>query len=445
MAPALLLSGEGVEQHEQLPSYSDANTKAASPTASSSAAFRTQHSYSLETGKGKPWLNLNVTSRAVSAKVLPVFRDDDEISGEVKINLDKPESYKGVTINILGEFTTVGQESIPFLDLSTNLWSPSPSASKLSGSHTWPFSMGLPKEVHVSTAPKEPGKNYPLPPTFSERASPAYIDYKIIVTVKRGMLKVNQTLSTSFVYVPRWVASPPSPLRITAYLEGSSLLGPEADPEGWKILPPVSVTGILFDSKHVKVKMILALGSPLSYALGSPIPLFLTLKGTDSQALDLLSQPSAQNIFLTRTIAIGSTATDDAAPRRSNNTFPEQVSRAYWWPSEEGAPQDAVRVLQGEIDVPKTLKPEFMFPRLLLRYHVSVFPFSTAGFAPEHSTPKNEPLLAEKISIVTDNAPGVIPRSHAPPGYVKPAEGNYNNSMGYLENGNQRFYGHHIR
>jgi hypothetical protein len=31
---------------------------------------------------------------------------------------------------------------------------------------------------------------YRLPPNFTERASPAYIDYKLIVTVQRGVLRV---------------------------------------------------------------------------------------------------------------------------------------------------------------------------------------------------------------------------------------------------------------
>jgi hypothetical protein len=32
---------------------------------------------------------------------------------------------------------------------------------------------------------------FSLPPTFSERASAAYIDYKLYVTVRRGGLRVN--------------------------------------------------------------------------------------------------------------------------------------------------------------------------------------------------------------------------------------------------------------
>lgn len=88
--------------------------------------------------------------------------------------------------------TAVGQEPIPFLDVSSQLWTPA-NSSKLSGSESWPFSLTLPSEASVGESAKAPQKLYPLPPTFTERASPAYIDYKITVTVKRGTFKVNQT------------------------------------------------------------------------------------------------------------------------------------------------------------------------------------------------------------------------------------------------------------
>lgn len=39
---------------------------------------------------------------------------------------------------------------------------------------------------------KKEGMKYRLPPNFTERASAAYIDYKLFVTVQRGMLRVNQ-------------------------------------------------------------------------------------------------------------------------------------------------------------------------------------------------------------------------------------------------------------
>lgn len=88
--------------------------------------------------------------------------------------------------------TFVGQEEDVFLKQENSLWTPSGSDGKLSGKRSWPFEFILPKEVMVN----HPGTNktsaFRLPPHFSERASAAYIYYRIVVTIKRGFLKVNQ-------------------------------------------------------------------------------------------------------------------------------------------------------------------------------------------------------------------------------------------------------------
>ena len=59
------------------------------------------------------------------------------------------------------------------------------------GRYSWPFSLTLPAEVEVQDQKMK--KRFLLPTSFSERASTAYLDYKLIVTVKRGLLKVNHT------------------------------------------------------------------------------------------------------------------------------------------------------------------------------------------------------------------------------------------------------------
>lgn len=64
-----------------------------------------------------------------------------------------------------------------------------------------------------------------------------------------------------------------------------------------------------------------------------------------------------------------------------------------------------------------------------------MYPFHASGFNPSEAP--TEALLSEKLVITSANAPGVVPRSYAPPGYVPP-EGDYNIATGYLENGNQR-------
>jgi len=186
--------------------------------ASQATAERSERVYSLES-KGRRWISMFVKSRSTNPTLAPLFLEHDVISGRVELNLDKSETFKAVTISVSfvrlfgiskrlidigGQVqagtTSVGQEELLFLDISQDLWRPAfteggkPSSSKLKGRYSWPFTFTLPSEVLVSEA-KFKGKQgtYYLPPTFSERASPAYIDYRLCVTIKRGALRVNQT------------------------------------------------------------------------------------------------------------------------------------------------------------------------------------------------------------------------------------------------------------
>lgn len=107
----------------------------------------------------------------------------------------------------------------------------------------------------------------------------------------------------------------------------------------------------------------------LAYASNSPIPLLLTFRGTDVQALDLLV--SAPRLHLLRTVTIGSEAAEEDGPRRSNNTFVTGVAKGVFWPhearTEEGAGDPGIRMLRGEVFVPKEAKQSFAFPRFACR------------------------------------------------------------------------------
>ncbi|KAI0359735.1 hypothetical protein OH77DRAFT_1471440 [Trametes cingulata] len=423
-------------------SSSVAHTEGDPPTYVARLPEFAEHRYQLEDSKGRPWLWLIVKSRSKEARQLPLFFERDTISGTVEVDLDMAEGAKGVLISATAGVTAVGQDEIKYLEVSSQLWDAKSGPSKLTGKRSWPFAITLPEECSVPERGrgKQPQQVYPLPPTFSERASPAYIDYKLVVTVRKSAFRVNQTLATSFVYMPIIRADPPSPLRQLAYREGSPLIGPEGDPDGWKVLPSVTVAGTIFGARQVELQCTIAVSKPLIYALGSPIPLILTLTGSDEQALDLLSTPSAVRLHLVRVRLVGSHAVLDEPTGRSNNVFRDSVGTAFFWPSDEGAPRAGTRVLNGELEVKKSLKLGFVFPRFSLRYTLVLLPFQAPGFAP--ASPAGEALLTERISIASANAPGVVPRSYAPPGYVHPEEGDYNTAVGYLENGNQRFYHH---
>ena len=56
------------------------------------------------------------------------------------------------------------------------------------------------------------------------------------------------------VYIPLTRPTIASPLRRLAYQERSPLLGPDADPEGWNLLPPCTIKGKVFSSRQVDMK-----------------------------------------------------------------------------------------------------------------------------------------------------------------------------------------------
>lgn len=102
--------------------------------------------------------------------------------------------------------TKVGQEEEVFLEINHDVWSPAlghptddnASPSKLIGYFSWPFSIHIPTETTMSGTGSKCKTLFNLPPAFSEKASPAYIDYKLTVTVRRPTLRANQTFVLSF-------------------------------------------------------------------------------------------------------------------------------------------------------------------------------------------------------------------------------------------------------
>ncbi|TFK50169.1 hypothetical protein OE88DRAFT_1661768 [Heliocybe sulcata] len=425
-----------------LPSYSAQSQGPPSPIYA--------YEYFLE-NKGKTWLKLNVKNlRSTSKSSVPVFFDNEVVTGSVEVSLDKPEGIKSIAITLIGGTTAVGQEEALFLERRQQLWpEPSQINGPLQGQHSWPFSIAIPNDVPLAARyGGKPGETYRLPPTFSERASPAYIDYKLMVSVKRGVFRSDSTLVQTIAFLPRTRGDAPTSVRQKAYESGQPLPGPDIDPDGWKDLAPLTLKGILFGSKEVEIHSRLWLARPLSYAQGTPIHLFLDLSSNDAQALDIACGYGAVRIFLIRSVVVGSGATD-ASKTRSDNTFKTSVGRAVVWYTGESGPRSPSasttipsRRLQGEIDVKQSIKPNFDFPTLSVKYEIVFLPYHATGFVPV--THKDQPLQSEPVNIVTTYPEGYAsPKSYAPPGYEIPMEGNYNNVMGFLENGNQRFLGHH--
>lgn len=56
------------------------------------------------------------------------------------------------------------------------------------------------------------------------------------------------------------------------------------------------------------------------------------------------------------------------AVTRSDNYFKESTGKAYFWPSspETHPPDPKEKVMQGEMEIPRSVKPSFTFPRFTI-------------------------------------------------------------------------------
>ncbi|KAF8594683.1 hypothetical protein BDV93DRAFT_529177 [Ceratobasidium sp. AG-I] len=179
-------------EEPRLPSYSQS-----SPPQAAIPQF--EHTYTLN--KGVFWLTLKLRSYASSTGSLPVYHDGDlgVVAGDLSINSSELGKIKSITAVLSGERTVVGQDQSPsFLSMRKELWNSSMGAS----SGPWPIRFELPNEVDV----KDYGvqrERFKLPPSFSVKGVPSFIEYQISIEVKRGRFRLNSQLDTKFTYITR--------------------------------------------------------------------------------------------------------------------------------------------------------------------------------------------------------------------------------------------------
>ncbi|KAG6812365.1 hypothetical protein H0H92_003176 [Tricholoma furcatifolium] len=372
----------------------------------------TEHVYFL-TEKNRPFVTLKLYSSAKSPNSLPTFFEKENINGSLEINADRGDSIHAVTATVTGRIITGANagDSFTFLNQSLPIWSKSadvprvPSLSeaasknKLLGRCEWPLSIPIPRTV---MAPNESGSQqaYSLPETFLERRTTASIQIK-----------------TAFGYVPSTRPGQASMLRQIAYQQGTSLPGPNADPEGWKTLRPVSARAVMYRSQKVEVQCQLSLARPLSYTRGTTLPCFLTLQGTDANILDLFGTPSAVNVKLQRRVRFFSK--NSPSPMGCFDPWSEtmeDVGTASWWPSSSMNSRSGVRHLEGEIQLSKDLRPTTSIGDFTISYQIALRPFTVP-----HSSSESRSLLTEPVEIATMHAHGPRPKAYSPPAYDSPS------------------------
>jgi hypothetical protein len=91
-------------KEDALASKSQTHLLSSASFSSSTSPLRSEHRYCLTKGKGKdidrPWLTLFVSSRSPKPKFLPLFIGNDNISGTVELDFEKPETIREVKVTV---------------------------------------------------------------------------------------------------------------------------------------------------------------------------------------------------------------------------------------------------------------------------------------------------------------------------------------------------------
>ncbi|KAG8736528.1 hypothetical protein FRC10_009214 [Ceratobasidium sp. 414] len=293
---------EEILAEPRLPGYS--------PTSATRLPIRqVEHILSLNSSGGSSWLNLKLKSCAASSQAAPLFHQGDlgVVRGEVSINPAELSKVKSITVVLCGERTVVGQDKSPsFLDLRTELWN----ANVKWSSGPWKFELVLPEEVRV----KEYGaarEVYDLPPSFSVKTVPSFLEYRLTIEVKRGRFRLNSQcvnitlvfleylmalppecrLDTTIAYVPKNFSPKIPPPHLAALTKNQNL--PIPSDSNWAVVSVMDINGTLFGALPITMKVSIAVLPGSTLAIGTFAPVLVILECVDSQALDLFSAPSS--------------------------------------------------------------------------------------------------------------------------------------------------------
>ncbi|KAF9068961.1 hypothetical protein BDP27DRAFT_1522613 [Rhodocollybia butyracea] len=384
----------------------------------------TLHVFPLSDGRPRPWLVLTIGSSAKSAKSLPLFYEKENINATLELRADKGDSsIQSVIAMVRGRIITGprADETVTFLTIIHPIWArstetprtPSPSegvsGTKLFGDCVWNFSIPLPKKVSVGKS----NMQYRLPETFSERDLAASVQYDLTIHISRGKLRSDSQIRTPFGYVPSSKPDPPtSVLRQLAYQQNLPIPPPSADPRGWKTLGTCRAKGTILQNRPADVQCTLSLASPLCYTRGSIIPCSFSLSSRDPQALDMIMASDCIEVHLQRKVAYS------CAPGLEKRKVAEQESfrefgKAVWWPSPTIQRDPYTRHLDGEIKIPKDLRPTSLIDHFSISYSVILRSFNI----PALKSVSSEVLLSEPVEIVTTFARGPRPLVYSPPAY----------------------------
>ncbi|CAE6413662.1 unnamed protein product [Rhizoctonia solani] len=287
-----------------------------------------------------------------------------------------------------------------------------PQFIRSSGKWSWDFSFPIP--THFDNTVNGGSPQTKLPGNFSLRPYTGFMQYRVLLFVKRGKYISDLVeLQTLFSYVSRERAPPPSPLRELAYYQGSAPPGPETDPNGWEPCGTINAKGIIFGNRAVNLVYRPFLANPTTYSRGGTIFYRIEVSGDDSQALDLLSSPSAITVLLTREAECKIFREPAPRGRDGHDVDVHAIAQGVLWTIVGLQGSNNTRYLEGEIHIPPGTCASVAMTPIQLNYSVT-FVITATGFTPHD---RRATISQNPIRVVSHPALGVRPISHLPPGY----------------------------
>ncbi|KAL5525744.1 hypothetical protein ACEPAG_7081 [Sanghuangporus baumii] len=357
---------------------------------------------------GRPVILLKIYRTPQTQASIPIFYENEEITGNVELNLTRPESVEEVVLSVRGIMKGLAGHAKVFVEVTELLWDAhqvdqdacsgfqtgEAHRVQLKGYFNWPFSLKLP--CHIQSKDVNPGGltgSQQLPPSFSMLNSHSSISYEVNITV-RG--RHNLSLSSSFQYVP---AMRPPCLASPVGLACNQAM----DEDQWEVFRSFSVRGIAFATYSVDVVCTFALPKPLHYVRGASVLCALAIESNDENVLELLGNSRAPFVRLTRHAEDTGSGLETKIAKiwdaiKQPSAF---VSCATWCVADVGNEQNeeikaAIRALQtslggdmrsklllGQIYLAPDLTPSFSFAKMTLKYEIQILPFRAAGFVAE--------------------------------------------------------------
>ncbi|KAF9267937.1 hypothetical protein L218DRAFT_654086 [Marasmius fiardii PR-910] len=342
-------------------------------------------------------LDFSVYGDALLSDQIPTFMEEGKISGVVRIDSQKGQEVRGITIWARGRIITgsgnnKARDVFTFLNLPTHIWTkqmgqlPTPPVDGFDCE--LPFSISLPREVTLLDPGLRSGVNiFRLPNSFMEPRSPVRIVYDLVVRIKRNRWRNGFRVITNFAYLQgvRPCSIPPSrAINDETY--------------GWKSLRPVVIKGKLFHEREIEVQCTLSLATPICYNLGSSIHLFLVMRSLDAQGLDVLSKSDCIDVHLERRVRFRNLQMHAAKSIRWISVT-DQLGLASWKPSRRSQ-EPGRRFMRGEIVLDESLSPSISIMNVAVEYEVKMYTFRGTGFQPQKGG--SGALLSEYVEITTN-------------------------------------------